>query len=60
VGRVLLWLVLVVVYYVVVTPVALIRRAFGGNHLEYKSGGLGYWQQRPARLNSAAAMEEQS
>jgi hypothetical protein len=56
-GGVLLRLALIVVYYLVVTPIALVRRAMGGNHLRYKTGELGYWQRRPARSNTAAAME---
>jgi hypothetical protein len=35
-----------VVYYVVLTPVALVRRAFGGNALVRPAGPLGFWTDR--------------
>lgn len=35
-----------VLYYVVVTPIAFIRRAFGENGLVHRAGKLGYWVDR--------------
>jgi hypothetical protein len=35
-----------IVYFVVLTPVALIRRAFGGNSLVHRAGAHGLWADR--------------
>jgi hypothetical protein len=34
-------------YLLVLTPVGVLRRAFGGNPMAHAPGGRGYWQQRP-------------
>jgi hypothetical protein len=35
-----------VLYFVVVTPIAFLRRTLGGNGLVHRSGQLGYWLDR--------------
>lgn len=35
-----------VVYFVVLTPIALLRRGFGGSALVHRSGGHGFWLDR--------------
>jgi hypothetical protein len=42
-----------VVYFVVLTPVALIRRAFGGNALVHRTGVSGVWFDRTATSRSS-------
>lgn len=37
-----------VVYFGVITPVALLRRGLGGNPLEHRPSGGSYWRARPA------------
>ena len=35
-----------VVYFVVLTPIALVRRTFGGNALRHRAGPRGFWTDR--------------
>jgi Saxitoxin biosynthesis operon protein SxtJ len=35
-----------VVYFVVLSPIAMLRRAFGGNALVHHTGSLGFWKDR--------------
>jgi saxitoxin biosynthesis operon SxtJ-like protein len=35
-----------IVYFVVLTPVALVRRTFGGNALVHRAGSQGFWSDR--------------
>ncbi|HKW47278.1 MAG TPA: SxtJ family membrane protein [Gemmatimonadaceae bacterium] len=42
-----------VLYFVVVTPIALLRRALGGNGLVHRSGQVGYWVDRTESPRSA-------
>jgi hypothetical protein len=35
-----------IVYFVVLTPIGIIRRTFGGNPLVHRAGGNGYWIER--------------
>ena len=35
-----------VLYFVIVTPIAFLRRTLGGNSLIHRSGALGYWVDR--------------
>jgi len=35
------------VYFCVVTPLALLRRAFGGNPMRHKAAGGSFWKVRP-------------
>lgn len=43
IGRVLGRIVLTVLYFLVVTPLALIRRGLWGDPLRHAVGDLGYW-----------------
>ena len=44
IGRVLGRLVLTLAWILVLSPVALLRRMFGGNPMRHAVGDLGYWQ----------------
>jgi hypothetical protein len=48
-----------VVYFVVLTPVALLRRAFGHNAIAPRSGGGSYWIDRRAEGTQSTGMERQ-
>jgi len=43
IGRVIGRFVLAVFYYVVFTPIALVRRAVAGNPMRHRVGDMGYW-----------------
>jgi hypothetical protein len=60
IGRVLGALALAIFYLVVVTPIAVVRRALGGNPLHHRVGDLGYWQRRDPKSNDASAMRDPS
>ena len=45
-------------YFVVITPVAYMRRGFGSNPLVHRAGQSGYWQPRPADARRSS-MERQ-
>jgi hypothetical protein len=53
--RVLSRLLLIVVYFVIITPLALIRRVFG-NPMQHPVGDMGFWVKRDPASNEAAAM----
>lgn len=46
-----------VLYFVVVTPIAFLRRTLGGNGLVHRSGQLGFWVDRTQ--SSRGSMERQ-
>lgn len=48
-----------VMYLVVLTPVGLLRRTFGGNPLVHAPRGAGYWQSRPEGARRSASLERQ-
>ena len=51
--RLVLRLLLAVAYFVVVTPIALVRRALLGNPLRHPLGSKGYWIEHRARERDA-------
>ena len=48
-----------VMYLVVLTPVGVLRRAFGGNPLVHRQRGEGYWQARPEGARRSRSLERQ-
>jgi hypothetical protein len=48
-----------IVYYLVLTPIGLARRAFGHQAMVHKAGPTGYWFPRDAELRSRNDMERQ-
>jgi hypothetical protein len=48
-----------VVYYLVLTPTALLRRAFGGNPMRAKEQAGGFWHNHPRRSGEPGAMARQ-
>lgn len=46
-----------VLYFVVVTPIAVLRRTFGGNGLVHRSGQLGYWVDRTQSPRSSMSRQ---
>jgi len=46
ISRITTPIVMGVLYFVVLTPIALVRRAFGGNALVRHAGPLGFWTDR--------------
>jgi hypothetical protein len=60
IGRILSRLALIVVYYVIVTPLAILRRMAGGDPMRHKVGDMGYWQRREPATNTAREMERPS
>lgn len=46
-------------YFVVLTPVGIVRRALGGNPLVHRRQGPGYWQARPEGARRSASLERQ-
>ena len=55
-SRVLSRLALTLLYFVVVTPIGVVRRLLGGNPLVHRPGDKGYWQRRSPASNEADAM----
>lgn len=47
-----------IVYFVVLTPIGLVRRAFGGSALEHRANEGSYWVTRPSG-QAQAGMERQ-
>lgn len=58
--RVLGRLVLIVFFYLVLTPIALIRRLVGGNPMVHPAGSAGYWQPHTAARPGAEDMRRDS
>ena len=48
-----------VMYLLVLTPVGLLRRAFGGNPLVHQVQGAGYWRSRPQGKRRSSSLERQ-
>lgn len=55
-GRIVGRLLLTLVFFLFLTPIALIRRALGGNPLRHAPGKLGYWQPRTSTRGRAHDM----
>jgi hypothetical protein len=60
IGRVLGRIALVFIYFVVVTPIALVRRLVAGNPLRHEAGELGYWLPHGSAHEDDASMRKQS
>jgi hypothetical protein len=52
-------IVMSVIYFVVVTPTALLRRSLGGNPLVHSARQSGFWHERPAHARRSNSMERQ-
>ena len=48
-----------VMYLLVLTPVGLLRRTFGGNPLVHASDGRGYWKARPEGKRRSLSLKRQ-
>jgi hypothetical protein len=48
-----------VMYFVVITPIGLLRRLFGHNSIEHRPSGDGFWITRPVGKRRSASMEHQ-
>jgi hypothetical protein len=59
ISRVTTPVVMAVMYFVVITPSAFARRAFGGNPLAHADGTAGFWKARPAGSRQSKSMERQ-
>jgi hypothetical protein len=58
-SRVTTPIVLGIIYYMVLTPTAYLRRGLGRNPLVHALGPTGFWQERPANARRSASMERQ-
>ncbi|MEP6990315.1 MAG: hypothetical protein ABJA80_05230 [bacterium] len=47
---------LALLYFIVVTPIGVVRRLLGGNPMIHRTGDMGYWQRRSPASNEADAM----
>jgi hypothetical protein len=52
-------IVMAIMYYVVITPMALLRRGLGRNPIVHRAASNGFWQQRPEHARRSASMERQ-
>jgi hypothetical protein len=59
ISRVTTPIVMAVMYFVVITPSAIARRAFGGNPLVHAPAPIGFWKPRPAGSRRSKSMERQ-
>ena len=59
ISRVTTPVVMAVMYFVVLTPVGLLRRALAANPVEHQEGTAGFWKQRPAGSRRSASLERQ-
>ena len=59
ISRVTTPIVMAVMYFVVITPSAVLRRTFGGNPLVHADEAAGFWKQRPADARRSKSMERQ-
>lgn len=59
ISRVTTPIVMGVMYFLVVTTLGLLRRAFGGNPLTQRAHGAGYWQPRPPGRRRSGSMQRQ-
>jgi hypothetical protein len=46
-------------YLTVISPIGVLRRAFGGNPLVHSGGSAGFWKERPAGSRRSANMRRQ-
>ena len=59
ISRVTTPVVMSVMYLVVLFPVGVLRRAFGGNPLVHREGRQGFWRERPEGTRRSASMRRQ-
>jgi hypothetical protein len=59
ISRVTTPIVMAAMYFVVITPSGVMRRAFGGNPLEHADGAAGFWKARPPGDRRSKSMERQ-
>jgi hypothetical protein len=59
ISRVTTPIVMGVMYFVVITPTAALRRALGGNPLMHADGAAGFWKPRPEDGRRSKSMERQ-
>ena len=59
ISRVTTPIVMAVMYFVVLTPVGLLRRSVAGNSLMHAETATGFWKPRPAGSRRSASMERQ-
>jgi hypothetical protein len=59
ISRVTTPIVMAVMYFVVITPSGIARRAFGGNPLVHADAAAGFWKPRPANGRRSKSMERQ-
>jgi hypothetical protein len=59
ISRVTTPIVMAVMYFVVITPSAVARRAFGGSPLVHAGGAAGFWKVRPPDGRQSKSMERQ-
>lgn len=59
ISRVTTPIVMAVMYFVVLTPVGLLRRIFARNPLVHEEGMSGFWKSRPVKARRSASMERQ-
>lgn len=48
-----------IMYLLVLTPIGLLRRTFGGNPLEHPAAGGSYWKARPEGQRRSSSLERQ-
>ena len=59
ISRVTTPIVMAAMYFLVLTPVGVARRAFAGNPLVHQATDTGYWKQRPEGRRRTGSMERQ-
>jgi hypothetical protein len=59
ISRVTTPIVMAVMYFVILTPAAMLRRLFGENPLVHREAANGFWKTRPANARRSASMERQ-
>ena len=51
--------VMAIMFLVVITPIGVLRRAFGGNPLVHEPQGTGFWRHRPADATRSRSLTRQ-
>jgi hypothetical protein len=59
ISRVTTPIVMAVMYFVVLTPVGLLRRRFASNPVQHQEGPAGFWKQRPVGSRRSGSLERQ-
>jgi hypothetical protein len=59
ISRVTTPIVMSAMYFIVLTPVGLLRRSLAGNSLVHTETAAGFWKQRPAGSRRSGSMERQ-